>query len=139
MKFPYIKTPTNDPNQKWVSRPLIPITIFGPRGSIYLDALVDSGADQSLFHSDIGRAIGLAIETGERKIFGGIEGGQVLTYLHPIDLQIIGIEQKIKVVVGFAETSGISAILGQEGFFDNFYIKFERSRHSVEINPVKKR
>ena len=80
MKFPYVKTPVRDPRKKWLSRPLIPIVLFGPRGSIYIDALVDSGADMSLFHSDIGKDIGIEIEKGGRQIFSGIEGGNVIVY-----------------------------------------------------------
>lgn len=137
MKFPYVKIPTRDPRRKWLSRPLIPVTLFGPRGSIYIDALVDSGADISLFHSDIGRDIGLEIEKGERQVFSGIEGGNVIVYTHFIYLQIIGMNEKIEVEAGFTETSGVSAILGQEGFFDKFRIKFERDINSLDITPVK--
>lgn len=137
MKFPYVKTPTRDPRKKWLSRPLIPVALFGPRGSIYLDALIDSGADMPLFHSDIGRDIGLEIEEGKREIFSGIEGGSVVVYTCSIYLQIIGMSEKIEVEAGFTAASGVSAILGQEGFFDRFRIKFERDINSVKITAVK--
>ena len=139
MRFPYVKTPTRDPKKKWLSRPLIPVALFGPKGSIYIDALIDSGADMCLFHSDIGRDIGLKIEKGEREIFSGIEGGNVVVYVYTIYLQIIGMSEKVEVRAGFAETPGVSAILGQEGFFDNFQIKFQRNIHSIEINPTRKK
>ena len=138
MRFPYFKTPASDPRRKWLSRPLIPITLFGPKGSIYIDALIDSGADMCLFHSDIGRDIGLEIEKGEREVFSGIEGGNVIVYVFPIYLQIVGMNEKVEVKAGFTETLGVSAILGQEGVFDNFRIKFERDRNSIEITPVKR-
>lgn len=139
MRFPYVKTPTRDPKKKWLSRPLIPVALFGPKGSIYIDALIDSGADMCLFHSDIGRDIGLEIEKGERELFSGIEGGNVIVYVYTIYLQIIGMSEKVEVKAGFAETPGVSAILGQEGFFDNFQIKFQRNIHSIEINLARKK
>lgn len=138
MKFPYVKTPARDTRRKWLSRPLIPVALFGPKGSIYIDALIDSGADMSLFHSDIGKDIGLEMEKGKRQTFSGIEGGNVIVYTYPIYLQIIGMNEKIEVEAGFTETSGVSAILGQEGFFDKFRIKFERDINSVEITPVRR-
>ena len=138
MIFPYIKIPTRDPRRKLLSRPLIPVTLFGPKGSIYIDTLIDSGADMCLFHSDIGRDIGLEIEKGEKEVFSGIEGGNVIVYVFPIYLQIVGMNEKVEVKAGFTETSGVSAILGQEGFFDNFHIKFQRNIHSIEINPIRK-
>lgn len=40
--------------------------------------------------------------------------------------------------VGYALIdSGVMAILGQDGFFDAFRIKFERDHGIVEINPVR--
>ena len=54
MKFRYIKFPTADPKRKWISRPIIPIQIEGPRGRWEGHALIDSGADRSLFSFEEG-------------------------------------------------------------------------------------
>ena len=67
MKFPYIKTPHSDPYKKWVARPIIPVTLFGPGGSININALIDSGADKCLFNAEIGTEIGLNVFAGEKK------------------------------------------------------------------------
>jgi len=139
MKFPYIKTPSADPRRKWISRPIIPITLFGPKASVTIDALIDSGADKCLFNAVLGKEISLDIEKGNKEIFGGIEGGQIVTYIHPIQLQIVGIDKKIEIPAGFTDARGVFAILGQEGFFDAFRIKFERDRNIIEIDLVKKK
>jgi len=138
MKFAYWKTPKEDSREKWISRPIIPILLFGPKGSIYIDALVDSGADRCLFNSQIGREIGLEIEKGKKEIFSGIEGGEVVAYLHKIKLQIVGIDKVVELEVGFTDAVGISAILGQDGFFDAFRIRFEKDHDIIEIIPTKK-
>jgi len=138
MKFPYLKTPRVDPRKKWISRPIIPITLFGPKGSVSIDALIDSGADRCLFNDQIGREIGLDLEKGEKEIFSGIEGGQIGAYLHKIQLKIIGIEKRIEIIAGFSDAPGVFAILGQDGFFDAFRIKFEKDHNIIEINPAKK-
>lgn len=138
MKFPYFKIPHSNPSRKWISRPIIPVTLFGPKGSVNVHALLDSGADKCLFSNQYAEEIGLDLESGEEEIFSGIEGGQVKTYLHKIHLQIIGDSNKISVIVGFTDAPGVNAILGQEGFFDAFRVKFERDCDTIEINPSKK-
>lgn len=137
MKFPYIKTPVIDPRRKWTSRPIIPVTLFGPKGSVNVDALIDSGADKCLFNSALGNEIGLDLEKGEKENFSGIEGEEITASMRRVQLQVVGIDEKIEITAGFTDARGVFAILGQEGFFDNFRIKFEKDRHTIEVNPIK--
>jgi len=139
MKFPYIKIPSADPRKKWVSRPMIQVTLFGPRGSVAVWALIDSGADKCLFHSALGKEIGLNIEKGKKEGFSGIKGEEILAHLHQIQLQVAGIDEKIEITAGFIDAKGVFAILGQEGFFDSFRIKFEKDRNTIEISPARKK
>lgn len=139
MKFPYLKIPREDSRKKWIARPIIPITLFGPKGSVNVDALIDSGADRCLFSAELGREIGLELEKGEKEIFSGIEGGEVEAFLHKIQLQIMGIEKKIEIIAGFTAAPGVFAILGQDGFFDAFRIKFEKDHNIIEITPVREK
>jgi predicted aspartyl protease len=137
MKFPYFKTPRADPRKKWVARPIIPVVLSGPKKNIPIYALIDSGADKCLFNAEVGTEIGIDLERGEKEYFSGIEAGRVVTYLHKIHLQISGIDKMIEVEAGFTAAQGVVAILGQEGFFDNFRIKFEKDHNTIEITPVK--
>lgn len=136
MKFRYIKFPTADPTKKWFSRPLIPIRVQGPRGEWQGYALIDSGADRSLFNFEIGQLIGLDVSSGEVEYFGGIGGTRIPAFLHSIRIQILGFSETIEIKAGFADSPGVGAILGQEGFFDAYRIKFERDRGIIEINPT---
>lgn len=135
MKFRYIKFPSADPKRKWISRPLIPIQIQGPKGKWEGYALIDSGADRSLFHFEIGKIIGLDISNGEIEYFGGIGGARIPAYLHLIKIQILGLSETISITAGFTDSPGVAAILGQEGFFDAYRVKFERNRGIIEITP----
>jgi len=137
MKFPFFKIPTAIP-EKWIIRPIIPIRIFGPGESIMVDALIDSGADCSVFNDEIGREIGLNLGAYPIEKLSGIEGGIIPAKLHKIKIQIVGLKEKIEIVARFTESKGVSAILGQEGFFDAYHIKFERTRGIIEITPAKK-
>lgn len=136
MKFPYIKLPGPDSQKPWFSRPLIPIRLYGPSGSLPLRALVDSGADRALFHESIGRELGLDVRSGPVQDFYGIEGGRVAVFLHRIRLSVDGLPGEIELSAGFTESAGVHALLGQEGFFDAFKVVFERKRGIVELTRV---
>jgi hypothetical protein len=86
--------------KKWISRPLIPVIIFGPKSNIKVLALIDSGADKCLFNAQIGREIGLEVEKGKPETFMGIEGGRLVAYIHKIKLQVVGIENIIEIEAG---------------------------------------
>jgi len=137
MNFPYLKIPTNDPKRKWIVRPIIQVILIGPQKSVIVDALIDSGADKCLFNSELAKELGLILENGEAEYFGGIEGGKIKCFVHKIQLQILGLDKKIEVSAGFIENLKVSAILGQEGFFDGFKIKFEKDHNCIEISPSK--
>ncbi len=137
MKFPYIKFPFKDTTLKWVERPFIPIKILGPKSIWEGYALLDSGADRCLFNAEIADDIGVDLSKCQIQNFGGIEGGNIRAKLQKIKLQVVGIEEKIEVNAGFVNSNAVSAILGQEGFFDNLRIKFEKDHGIIEVNLAK--
>ena len=138
MKYRYVKLPGASPQRPWSSRPLLPVRLYGPSGSIPVHALVDSGADRALFHESLGQEIGLDVRAGAVEDFVGIEGKRVPVYLHPIRCSVDGIPGEIALVAGFTPSEGVFALLGQEGFFDEFRILFERSRGMFEVAPPKR-
>lgn len=138
MKFPYLKLPSIVPKLKWIARPYIQIKLTGPKGNSMGYALIDSGADRSLFNVQIAEKIGLDLTKAPKEYFGGIEGGNLKAKLHKVKLEIIGINEEIELIAGFIDSSGVAAILGQDGFFDAFRIKFEKDHGIIEITPVRK-
>lgn len=136
MKFDYLRQPNFlNPNQPWISRPVIPVALLHKDKSIKVLALVDSGADISLFHASLARELGIDLANGRKEIFRGISEGQgVDVYIHGIGLQVIG-GDPIEIDVGFTESKSVGAILGQSGFFDHYHVKFERDKERVEIIP----
>lgn len=139
MKFPYLKLPSSDPKRKWISRPYILIKIHGPKGIWEGYALIDSGADRSVFNIQIAEKIGLDLSKGTIESFGGIEGGSLKAKLQKIKVQVTGINEEIEILAGFIDSNGVAAILGQEGFFDQYRIKFERDHGVVEITSVREK
>ena len=150
MKFPYSRFPYRPQNGHPFSilRPVIPLGLryknntFSGRYS----ALLDSGADSSIFHAQIGELIGIDIKSGQRKVFGGMGFGELVGYLHPVEIEIGG--HWIPCPVAFTydlvrqnpanpgQMQGTPyGILGQEGFFDKFKVIFDRVGEEIELRP----
>ena len=94
--------------------------------------MVDSGADDCLFHASIGRRLGIDVDTGELKKFDGI-ADSIEAYMHSIEIQIQDFPEPFAVKVAFTEADGVDAILGQSGFFENYKVCFERYRWRIEL------
>ena|SRR5258708_32516789 len=137
MEFNYRKEPDHSkPKKEWIKRPKVQTRVFNGTAHEDLICLVDSGADDCMFHSSIADLLGIDLKSGRPKQFGGIAPGiTVDAYMHPIELQIYGLE-RIPVLAAFSEQfSQKSGILGQSDVFDVFKIEFERYRGKLSISP----
>jgi len=138
MQFPYKKVPSsNNPQDPWIPLPLITIRLSHNGRLVQLDALIDSGATASLFHSVVADKLGVDLRSGLKHEFVGISGHSVEAYLHEVELQILGMPNSLKVAAAFTESPGVGALLGQADFFQHYQIKFERYKERMEINPAK--
>lgn len=129
MKFPYKKLPYG------VVRPIIPVEVRYKDKSVNYFALVDSGADISLFHEEIGKILGIDIENGKKGYVSGVTQGELQAYyIHEIELNVGG--WPFKTLVGFMPTLSKNGhgLLGQKGFFDLFKsINFDYNKKEIEI------
>jgi len=99
-------------------------------------SLVDSGADICLFHSDIGRMLGIEIETAPELAFQGVSGAREVAYLHRVDLVVRGLSS-ITLDVGFTDSMAAgTGLLGQRGFFEQFAINFDLSKKFFEVDSL---
>ena len=131
--FDYRKVPDHTvPRKHWIKRPMLQVTLFNETKYQQIVCLVDSGADECLFHASIGRSLGIDLESGTHKIFEGI-AGSIEAYIHPVEIQIQDFPEPVRIEAGFTESDGVHAILGQAGFFENFRICFERYRWRIEV------
>ncbi|HSP62935.1 MAG TPA: retropepsin-like aspartic protease [Pyrinomonadaceae bacterium] len=111
---------------------MLQVTLFNGTKRQQIVCLVDSGADECLFHASIARSLGIDVESGRYKEFDGIAGG-IEAYIHPVEIQIQDFAEQVKIEAGFTESEGVHAILGQAGFFENFRICFARYRRRIEV------
>jgi hypothetical protein len=85
-----------------------------------ITALVDSGADISMFSPSVARILGLDTKRGKRKIFRGL-GGEIGAYVHRIDLQLGS--ARLRARVAFPEVE-IPNILGRLDVLKRFSLHF---------------
>ncbi len=146
MKFPYVKFKTKTPEGgDYVSfRPVIPIEVrYGDRSLRYM-ALLDSGADVSMFHAELAEPLGIELQSGTEMFFYGVGHGRSSGYLHHVEIGVGG--WWVTCQVAFCSdmirkdpsdpdrTQGLLyGILGQEGFFEQFNVKFDRSVKEIEL------
>jgi len=122
LKFPYLKR-----EKKYY--PIIPILLRHKDKLVLTEALVDSGANTSVFHAEIAEQLGIKFKQGRKIYLGGI-GGRILAYLHQVDIKIEDIEFICK--VAFTEEMPVSLnILGRENFFEKFLISFDDINREV--------
>ncbi|MDP3741092.1 MAG: aspartyl protease family protein [bacterium] len=141
MKFDYSKITLPERSDffgSFILKAIIPVRIAASDHSLQYNALVDSGADFSISHREIGQALGLDVESGDKLTFGGVQKADAATaYLHQITLVVGG--WKYTTTVGFSDEIAEDSygILGQKGFFDIFVVKFDLVKESIELKERK--
>jgi len=136
MRFNYRKEPGSGPKKQRIKRPRLQVRLFYGDKHQDMICLVDSGADDCMFHSSIANLLGIEMEKGRYKPYGGIVAGHTIdAYLHSIELQVYGFSERIKIEAAFTDSSGVDGLLGQSGFFENYQVIFEGYYGRFEINP----
>jgi hypothetical protein len=135
MQFRYEKQLTDDPLRLWKRLPRIPIILTSGDGtaSAHVMAMIDSGAELSVFHASLARKLNLDPQSGREILISGISGDAITAMVHSVNLQILGSLSTVTIDVAFADSDNIDALLGQLGFFDQHQIKFERYKDNIEI------
>jgi hypothetical protein len=95
--------------------------------------VIDSGASRCLFHSGIGRSIGLDIQQGRAEESLGVSGSCKM-YLHDIALYLPG--GIVNITAGFSDDLPVAGLLGMNGFFDHFTVLFDPTAQRCEIERV---
>lgn len=111
--------------------PLIDIELTGPKGSLIVKALIDSGASLSIFRPEIANYLAIPIRKGEGLYFQGIKG-KILGYLHRVPVSVNG--ESFDCNIAFSPELKVSFnILGRDNFFLPFLITFNERFQKVII------
>ena len=117
---------------------MVLIEVFGPSDSKKFDALLDSGADSSLFNLEIAQALNIDLSKAKPASFTGISGSIKGYRIDNLKIKVEGFAESIEIPTCFVDSPSVGVLLGQEGFFDLHRIKFEKDHDIFEINSVKK-
>ena len=127
MKFKYKKYSYG------VLRPVVPIKVIYANRWITNEVLVDSGSDGCLFDAEIGNILGIKLEQGKKAYVSGVTGKRESYYIHPVNIEVGN--SKHKILAGFLPNIGKYGygVVGQQGFFEIFKVKFDLLKETVEL------
>jgi hypothetical protein len=108
-----------------IARPIARVTLTTRQGEAFdITALVDSGADVSMFSPSVARILGIEIRRGKRRTFRGL-GGEIEAYLHRISLRVGDMQVRARVAFPTVE---VPNILGRLDLLKNSSIIFRDQR-----------
>jgi len=141
MNFKYQKFPVDSkncpfPNKKSALRPVIQVDFETPGGNFGYLVLIDSRADYCIFHAQIGEQLGLDIKSGDPLVFYGTSGEPQKAYFHEITFKIGGNPHTCKVGFSYDMDKLAYGLLGQDGFFNKWVVKFEYQKENVELKEI---
>lgn len=141
MNFKYRKfplDPKNCPfqNKRSSLRPVIQIDFETKNGSFGYLVLIDSGADYCIFHATVGEQLGLDIKTGTPLTFFGTSGKPQKAYFHKITFKIGGHHHTCEVGFSYDMEKLAYGLLGQDGFFDKWTVKFEYHKKNIDLREI---
>jgi len=111
--------------------PLIDVELIGPKGSLVVYGLIDSGATFSIFRKEIADYLGIPIKDGQSLYFQGIKG-KISGYLHQVPIKVN--QERFNCLIAFSPELEISFnILGRNNFFLPFLITFNERFQKVII------
>lgn len=132
MKFKYRKINLTSPfSRKYISRPVIPISIYFGDRKVHYEALIDSGADFAILPLGLVEILNIDSSKSKEILFTGVDGNVLRGIIAKVNIEIAGFAYETSIV--FAEISGSIGILGQIGFFDKFIVKFDLEKEEIEV------
>jgi len=115
--------------------PLVPVTVFGPADELSVLALVDSGAEHSVFGLDLADRLNIPLDDANAVVIVGVGGQESPAYLTDVCLKL-GRHRWVGPAV-FSSAVSQRAILGQAGFFEFFTVMFRRNKLQMEIRRTR--
>ena len=136
MNFPYTTLPGVPTDTK---RPLIPVRfIHKGKSTLPILCLVDSGADYSYLTMEIADMLEIDLDNIRPQKSFGIDGSSFLCYPAKITIEVGGNRLDIPVHFSNQLNKAFPCILGQEDFFSQTRITFERYKWNLDIRIVEK-
>lgn len=118
--------------------PAVPVTLSGPKESVDVIGILDSGADFSAIPLDLAKVLGLDL-TGKSENIGGV-GGDCKAVKSKVTIKIENSHESytysIYVYVIDDLQDEFPVLIGRSGFFNKFKITFDEKNLSVSLKKV---
>ena len=143
MKFAYreyVSTFPGSTDFRLILRPVITIRIFGTKSEAQWDALVDTGADETLLPISLAGLLGVQLDTQAAGSAVGITGEQLAIHYGDVRLQITAGQETVAwtTIVGFVDFGASEdevIVLGHGGCLDYFTATFDGEQAVLELTP----
>lgn len=104
--------------------PVIDLKLISEDKELPMAALIDTGADYTIFSKAIARKLGLVVEEGEMKVLEGA-GGSIVAYIHYI--KMILCDKEIEIGACFSEKEDVPEnILGRKDVINHFKLILDK-------------
>ncbi len=120
-------------------KPIIPITLKQNNKELNYVALLDSGADINIFHSDIAKVLDIDLDKLPQKSFSGIKKeAEGTMYMVVVEIGIDDYTFDAPIHFSPDISPNGYGIVGQQGFFDKFKIIFNLEARKIELKKSRK-
>jgi len=116
-------------------RPIITVSVIGPQGTWVGDALLDSGADDSIFPEAVAVRAGIDLSAAPTGTAIGTGMARIALRFAEVSLRVTdGAEQRAwSALVGFTPDKLRRPLLGFAGFLQFFTATFHGDREEIEL------
>jgi hypothetical protein len=138
MKFPYRRYLVelfDGESLSEIYRPIVPILVHGPRDSLLVHPLLDSGADFTLLPRSVATVTGVELDTKRIGTVGGIEGGSLVTYPGEVELELSDGTQSHRWPTTIRFAAGNNMLLGHLGCLEFFTASLDHHNRTVSLEP----
>ena len=112
--------------------PLIFITLVGKQ-EVDIYSLIDSGSPSNLFSMDYAEKAGIDLSNTRKVEIHGINGKQN-GYLKKVTMKFLGKRWRSEVI--FCDRNEDHDLLGSQGFFQHFEVRFRYYERKFSISPA---
>ena len=139
MKYKYsVVAGQTNADGRFTKRPVVEVELSKGKQVRKFLGLIDSGADQIIMPAAIAEVFGIERDQCPKRATMGITMQSTQGFLSELTFRIQHQAEAFNAPVIFIDAN-VPVLLGREGFFDKYRIKFEQDHDTFEITPAPKR
>jgi hypothetical protein len=114
---------------------MLEVIIWHGVRSVTTLGLLDSGADGILINKSIAKVFDVDVKKLPMLLTQGINGVPMKTWVYNLEIEVENLpNSKKSMEIRFIDSPSVGVLLGRNGFFDNYMIKFENYCLQFEID-----